>query len=483
MYKDEDQSGIKLKQSLENLIFINNQYKAWLSTEEDIFPIDFFRSYISSLDAQTDFYKKIDLENALKYSESLITLNESYNKDANKIRNQIESWIKKLWLKSDSKIWQEDNYITADIIIGDLQKISANSKILKGILDYRKKCLLDADESCDISNQDYEKLPAETNKDFSQPNLFASKFNSWATLKISSKCWPDKKVYMEIENKCPSYFNYCFYNTDLRDSKSYTPVNPRYVFDAALADKGVKIIPKNPTTPYSCNDYEYQQRATSYYCFINDVILRNNDSLKLIEDKNYSKEITAGLIYIDNLQNNLKTWEFYDEDDFKRLIIYYSNIQSHFLNDIKINKENIGDFNLINERLNLLRSNLSNFYLVLNKVVIHDSNNIISSKLLKVKDNNLKTKDLYVFFSRNNYSLFFMNASPLIWKSKDKPVYNMPLGNNTARNSAHLDQTDAENKYWIENVDNWTKIFYESDKMFFYSKFYKEYGFDRFLAK
>jgi hypothetical protein len=117
------------------------------------------------------------------------------------------------------------------------------------------------------------------------------------------------------------------------------------------------------------------------------------------------------------------------------------------LNDIKINKENIGDFNLINERLNLLRSNLSNFYLVLNKVVIHDSNNIISSKLLKVKDNNLKTKDLYVFFSRNNYSLFFMNASPLIWKSKDKPVYNMPLGNNTARNSAHLDQTDAENKY------------------------------------
>jgi hypothetical protein len=126
-------------------------------------------------------------------------------------------------------------------------------------------------------------------------------------LKISSKCWPDKKVYMEIENKCPSYFNYCFYNTDLRDSKSYTPVNPRYVFDAALADKGVKIIPKNPTTPYSCNDYEYQQRATSYYGFINDVILRNNDSLKLIEDKNYSKEITAGLIYIDNLQNNLKT--------------------------------------------------------------------------------------------------------------------------------------------------------------------------------
>ncbi|MDD2487777.1 MAG: hypothetical protein PHS92_05420 [Candidatus Gracilibacteria bacterium] len=433
--EQKEQIG-ELKKSIGNLNKIQSLNKSKIDVPK-IFPTLFLKEYTLLIEKQSDFFNNPNFKNALKLQEQLEKTNKYYMSEAKDIREGLKIFFSEK-VKDNREFQFFGSHSNHDILIGDMDLIIKNSEAMSELIKNRKKCLEISAKYCMNENGINDiKLYDQNSNDFSKPE---NKENTW--IYMDNGCFGETKneIYV-FHKKCPSFFDFCELETDFYKSKFYKslPLTSKNEFYIDLIRKGVRAVPNNLTTQYSCTDNSYIALGGNLDYFLNFLKIQKNPF------NNEESELLA------------------------------NNGSDLFSLKSLSQKYRIGlDF----KKYRLLSGNLMNNYLVYNNSIYHDINNVVNADLSKTEKSDTKINYVnyeYTVMTRINYSIYFLTYSPFTWKIKERPIFSLKKG--YRKNPNYYNEDEAIRLYGKDYLNLWEKQFHDTSKSDFYSKYYKGLGF------
>ncbi len=471
LFVSEIQFGVidDLEKSVNIISRINDYYKKENFLVSDVYPISFLKQYINALRSQKSFYEEISRANALTLIDNFERLNGKYLSDALNIKKSI--WDLSVWEEyKNQKISSLWNYTTFDIILKDFEIILKNSEELSREISLRKKCLDDY-SFCKLNFNQKNDVSLNLDSGKPQNNLTQKQFN------VKTECFWHKNEIFSIEKLCPERLNgLCYNHTDLVSEKFFIKNNNPFPFEKYLKEKGLDAIPKNITMPYNCMNYWYQTTLSNlnYYFknYSDKIFFTNSNKSKLQNISNFDE---LG-IYENQVFND---WTI-NEDSVRNLEKIFSNTLAWTISDWK-SKQNHYLIDDLMKRSSIMKSNIMDLNFVLNHIISVNINYIISSRLknkeFSVNKNSAIANTKFLIYSfRNDYSIFFLNFSPFVWKINEKPVYFKKFWNTQEymKKQWLFNFNEAVKLYWESNVKKWEEIFSWINKWDFYYRYYDE---------
>ncbi|HBP00639.1 MAG: hypothetical protein UY41_C0006G0004 [Candidatus Moranbacteria bacterium GW2011_GWE1_49_15] len=445
--------------------------KLMLSIKEDdsIYPFDFLRSFMDSSKAFAVFSEKISFENAEEMLGAMKKTRDDYENDVKSLKAAFER--QKGTEVSGKKIAYSGgkSYSDLETMISDVNTMLRNADILKEELEKREKCLKMSASFCE-GPWEAAKEPADTFHIRQVGEIKAGDIirGDGRELKegrgpylVSSRCWGGEEEWLEIRKKCGYSNGLCEETDDLALKSFFSRPGTRDPLEKRMAESGVELIPQVGTVPYGCNDLEYKQAVWTMDGFIgrygNEKIFK-----KILEEGSWSgmDEISILAEKGSEFEEPFLKAERYSEKDLAILGAWYGYFYGKAASADVMSGEEAAEFL---ERAVFIKSKMAS---------LHKSFRRTYALLKKFNSSPIPLHEdfqpLYAYASRSNYSLFFLNFSPVVWRSFEKPAYiikgNMRRENSTDSVDYILDSDEAIGLYGKEKITEWIGIYEEAKK-------------------
>ena len=188
----------------------------------------------------------------------------------------------------------------------------------------------------------------------------------------------------------------------------YRPVEGRNTYDNHFLKEGGKLMPQDGTTPYACNEMEYQATLSLMDYFFQTY---RNNRLFLPNGLNQTSDL---FVIGEKIEGAFFDSKYPGQNDFENLARFYKAAYLGRWGDVY-------DENLrTNLKIRYLESSekLIDFDKLLNRIS-HHTNNLVGN----ISSGLWMRNDDVIYAFRNNYSLLFLNFSSSVWYSQEKPLY------------------------------------------------------------
>lgn len=453
----------------ENNELIKKTY--WL--EKDFYPINFLKSAIDTTKKYIEFKKQINYENANKLLNSIIDSNNKYYIDSKSRREELDSYDKSF--QNKMIINSEWGFVTGlNIIKTDYDKMIQNSLLIKEEINRREKCLNNIkfceDKKYQIEDKKSNYLDFKNNNFINYNEIFDDlKWIFW----VLNWCWEnDNLTYYAIRdlyNKSYNLNEIKLYNSEIFKLK---PLSEAIPYEKELIKKWAKFFTDIKLNFYSCNNSEYHIKLANIIYFVNKY--KNNKLEKInilqIKDKIFEGKFNN----VVNFENDFLNSKFPNEINYNTLLEKYNELYFY------IKKNNI-DWKKLNteliQKINDIRQNTNNLSLVINWIIIHNTNfinwNIIQTseaKNLEQKDESINSGKNFLYMNRLAYSILYFNFSPAFYINPEKITYSEKWKKLPKYPNIWLDYDRLIEEYWYfpQEIKNQLKINDNYSKSEFY---------------
>jgi len=437
--------------------------------EYNFFAVNFLEKFTEASAGYKEFENKVSEENAKNLIGKIKSANKEYYNDA----DNLEKMILKLFSEELGTKGREianlygNSHTNSDIIVTDLEKIKDNSHIVQKEIGKREKCFLGSWKFC--------QRPAEI---FSRPKTPAASGNSMPYLfpkeilelggaggysgpyKIDSLCWKDGgDQYLYVFRDCPGYLDYCRKGFSFATDIYFTKLGKDILlpFEKYMHDQGAELLLKNPTTPYTCANMDYEPKITTMdYFYKNFKDKRFYKNLGGKENfKDYPKEFQELVKEGENAEDSFFDSQYPDGKNLEYLANFYGYTYNYLAKESIISLDEKEE---LLKRYVLLSEKLTDFDLLLNKTYYYFWD-FAQGYLV----NKFNPPEAYAYSIRSEYSLFFLNFDPFVWKSGAKLEYLIKdkEGSESEKEkskSGIIDYESAVSLYGKENVLKWIKL-------------------------
>ena len=439
-----------LRLSVQNLEKVQNEARK-LYDLNITYPINFLKNYIELIQKQYIFFKEPNIKNAFLYQEFSEKTIQSYIDDIIDLKQIINKEF-----PIDNNIYLSDRtYTDLDITQKDLDILLENWQELKKIIENRRKCLIWNKSFCefDINSQ----ISFYENKN----DVKYENTSQYTQVMLRNGCnWEDEDKSYFFYIDCPNYISFCIWEIDFTNKKFYKKLNPgsKITYEYFLLEKWIKFVKANVNVPYACqNNWHIGVMWNTDY-FLN--YIKNN----ILQQSSWNTKKLEEKIILNNW------WKIEDFEKLQKLYIDYIN-------------KNINDIDLENEivvRYRLLKSQLMNLDLVINRDIFFNVNHLTFRTFMKSE---YKTEDDYnnmlkiywnsFFINRLNYSIYFLTYSPIFWKIEKRPIfYKKAEDTLLEKDLLNMTYEDLHLFYTQEEIDNNLNLL---EKRKWKAKFYSPY--------
>lgn len=423
------------KKSIDRLEEVHKNLLNVTGFKENIIPIDLLKKTAEVMEAQDNFEKDKSLDNARLLLRKYKEINKIYKNEATNLGNKL----KDTEIASSSGMFMQYSSVTSkDIILSDFEKIIKNYNFLAKEIKKRELCLNFSTYYCKRSSIK-ENLEKETKVEpekeenvriLGNGEIYYIKDPKELTLskpyKITSSCWRGAGD----ENGYHYLYEMEEYANGIKRLIPKIATNNYYI---ELGKGGVGKQYKRHgldwriallTTPYACNDLEYQPMLATinaYYKKYKDKNILSDLKTETKEKlpKEYKKIIEDGA----DAEEIFFQEKFPSERTLNSLSLYYAKIYSFIINEQQMgNKEE-----WLNDLSNIKDELLKRHLFIQRK--FGDFEGVISlfsyflNSYLQTTDFSTGNKEVYIYYLRNSYSITFLGFSSSVWRSAEPLQY------------------------------------------------------------
>lgn len=438
----------------------NDSLKQGNGLDADIFPFSFWEKTIEASRAYRNFFSSPSRSSAMDLISSIRASNEAYLLDIGKLADKMKEFKEGSAGRKYISL-SDDNIFDLDIVLSDLETMENNSRLVSEELEKRERCLNKSSFYCEAEPEDGAKprdiesagpetgiigkdiLGLSENKDYGGPYL------------VDSPCWQGGEGHYLYVDTCRDFHGYCsaefILASDVYFEKNISPAP----YEKFLLEKGVEYFPLKGTATYACNNLEYQPTLASM-----DHFFRKYGGDRLfsgIKKEGLGQEALAVVEEGIEAERNFFDSPYPSSERLDYLGSYYGYAHS------RLKAAEVPDVDDLRDRRSVIREKIMNFDLIIKSAASHLVN------LEKISDQTgSRAPENFIYLSRNSYSIFFLNFSPLFWRSPDRPSYLVSGGKAKEKDDFIIDFREAVSRYGEKKLVEWRKIVEKMNKSRFY---------------
>ncbi len=387
-----------------------------------VVPVGFLKGLLSLSQSRKALDTGISAGSLAKYLDQVQEVVGQYRQSATDLLKKQESLGSEF---STSNIFTSTN---TSIVKNDLKLLIDNAKSLESEIEHRRLILsgvvpyLDFDKKVtQVENIDTHMLGPELDK--------ADLPSGSTVTRISSKQFVTKTGCFDGENSEKAFLLYSYFHSSrqallpkLANTNIFQKVSADKVF-TLQRDRGLLWSQLREGNNYRCMDNSYQVDILNTYTYLKRFDQPVLASIyREIDHKKLSKAEKGSFESAINAEARFYSNDSIYYDDLVRL----SNNYQYVATTLQGNGNNSDFTRILNERSRHIDNRESGLEMLFATVFNLDSMLKYADKEKLATPTSLK----YLYFTRVDYSISYFTFSPLVWRHKSSPTYQLPTAKN-----------------------------------------------------
>ncbi|MFA5880502.1 MAG: hypothetical protein WC860_10120 [Candidatus Margulisiibacteriota bacterium] len=436
----------------------------------NIFATNFLEKISAASTGYKELENKVSEENAKKLLDKMRNANDAYYDDADNIQKGIEKLLaeKPEFKKNKFASLYSDIYSDFDLILRDFAKIKENSGIVKKEITAREECLSGSVSLCQRSAEKFlkpQKIEIVADSDI---RIFSKDFfdildkdDYDGPYRVKSHCWGGvDEQYLYSYKHCidPSS---CYKRFDLASNIYFLNLQKGTLFPASfdkfMREQKAEVDAVTPTMPYSCFNSEYQPKLSTIDNFYRNFKEKRFYRNFIAENKKISSDLRELISEGENAESAFFDAQYPNEENLEYLADYYG-FTYHYL--IKKGNASSAEKEDLIKRYVLIKEKFADFDMLLDTNYISFSTFLDRNKIDNIASN------MYIYSTRTDYSILFLNFNAFEWKNNAKLEYYKQSADRVDASLPEdliFDYDKAVSLYGEDNIVKWVKISKEND--------------------